>query len=189
MDAPSIETWHIVIAGHLQNQGQLVGMTRLWWDLYQAHVGTRTAVLFREWDCDVETLAERIWRFRGNGDGPRICLYGYSWGGMTAILLARALADRGLKVAYLVLSDAVYRHRYRLGNWRTLCHWIPIRIPANVGSVHAFRQRVSWPRGHDLLLANGKPPENIRYIKVTHTYMDDARAFKNCALDLAAANQ
>ena len=54
----------------------------------------------------------------------------------------------------MLLSDAVYRHAYWLGNWRALVPWSVIEIPANVQRVTWFRQYSDRPQGHDLRAAD-----------------------------------
>ena len=187
MELPTIHNWHIVIPGFLQNEGEPVGMVWLWNDLHHIHTGPETAVVLREWKADWNALAELIWRLRGNYR-PRIAVYAYSWGGMSAMILARQLQGRGLDVDWMVLSDPVYRHWYSLGNWRLLVPWSRIVVPSNVRRVDWFQQRTDLPQAHRLVAADptathiGEPWEAF---DVKHSYMDDLREFQKRCREVA----
>lgn len=114
-------------------------------------------------------------------------LAGYSWGGYTAIKLAQQLAKRGLRVRHIILSDAVYRHHYWLGQWRALVPWTKIVIPKNVQEVTWFYQRQNLPRGHNIVALNGKTIINpgISVHGITHKYMDDCDQFHEAVLRIA----
>ena len=183
----AIRTWHIVISGFLQHEGLPVGMVQLWRDLLQAHAGPDTCVELREWNADWAALAEFIGRYRGERP-PRIAIYGYSWGGMSAVLLARQLQRRGIKVQWMVLSDPIYRHWYPLGNWRALWPWSEIVVPTNVGNVESFRQRTSWPRAHRVVAADINkthidPPWETKW--ADHAHMDDLPEFQTRCKEVA----
>ena len=183
----AIHIWHIVISGFLQNEGLPVGMVQLWRDLHQAHAGPDTCVTLREWNSDWNALAELIWRMRGERP-PRIAIYSYSWGGMSAVLLARQLQRRGIDVQWMVLSDPVYRHWYPLGNWRTLVPWSEIIVPTNVDWVDWFRQRTNWPRAHRVVAADSdethvSAPWMARHID--HSHMDDLVEFQKRCREVA----
>ncbi len=182
----TIRIWHIVIPGFLQNEGKPVGMVQLWRDLHQAHAWPDTCVELREWNSDWNALAELIWRYRGEG-APRIAIYGYSWGGMSAVFLARQLQRRGIGVKWMVLSDPVYRHSYPLGNWRTLVPWKEIVVPRTVDRVEWFRQRRSWPRGHDLVKAGPLTHLGPAWEEQNcdHRHMDDLPVFQNRCREVA----
>ena len=188
---PSIAVWHVVVAGFLQDRGQPNGMVRLWHDLHTAHAAPDTAVVFAAWDADAHALAEQIWRLQ-NARPPTVCLYGYSWGGQTAVNLARALGDRDLRVRHLVLTDPVCRHRWPVGWWRAFYPAFAvsrIAVPPNVDAVHWWRQRNSWPRAGDL---TAEDPDQTLVHKArwaataTHKYMDDLREFHATSLRLAS---
>lgn len=187
-----IESWHIVIAGFLQDEGETNGMVTLWRNLHSRYAGPDTCVEFRAWSDCAHTLAEKIWLCspRVNGrtpEGPSVKLYGYSWGGYSASLVAYELAKRGIGVEAMVLSDAVYRHYYALGQWRALVPWSRIQIPGNVGEVHWFRQRNNLPAGHKLIADD--PNRTLVHEPVEldciHQYADDASAFHAKALEVA----
>ncbi|KKM24471.1 hypothetical protein LCGC14_1604750 [marine sediment metagenome] len=122
--------FHIVISGFLQNEGKPNGMIRLWSDLYKEHACHDTLVMMKTWNDNMDSLAEFIWRMAE--ENAIIKVYGYSWGGAAAIKLAKSLGKRGLKISAMVLSDAVYRHSYWLGNWRAFVRCFKITIPTNV---------------------------------------------------------
>ena len=175
-----INTWHVCISGFLQREGKMNGIVQLWSDLHFEHAGSNTRVELREWCGNWGNIAEWIWRMRPV-EPPKINIYGYSWGGFSATLLSRQLAKRGLHVDNLVLSDAVYRHRYLFGQWRALVPWMKIKIPSNVKNVTWFRQWGNLPRGHTLVAEDPnstiiRNPFEVRD-GTTHQYMDDYRPF------------
>lgn len=183
---PAIHTWHVLCAGFLQREGDPNGFLRLWHELHAEHAGPDTCVLLRQWSDDTNRLAELIFRLC-NRTAPCIVLYGYSWGGWSAVLLARQLQRRGLFVDHLVLCDAVYRHWYWLGQWRAFWPWKRIVIPANVAEVTWFRQRFDWPRGHDVVAEDGRETRvhEPREVRVAHVYMDDLAEFRATAKAIA----
>lgn len=189
----NFDFWHIVISGFLQHDGQPHGCVALWNRLRTLSDCSTQQVERMAWNDDVAALAEFIHRLRPDLAGhdrqraPLVNLYGYSWGGMTAVKLARALQRHGIEVPTLVLSDAVYRHWYWLGNWRAFVPWRKIVVPSNVKRVVWFVQRENWPRGHRLVAANPRttkiePPIGLG---LRHTDMDDAAAFHRAALEAA----
>ena len=131
----------------------------------------------------MSTLAELIWRLAT--DNVNVKIYGYSWGGAASVRLARQLHKRGIGVAAMVLSDAVYRHNYWLGNWRAFISWIKIVIPWNVECVHWFCQKDAWWKlsGHEVIARISDSTTVIAHdvASVSHTYMDDLRAFHDTA--------
>ena len=125
-------------------------MARLWRKLVQRCNEPNSVVLLREWHQPVPDLASLIAQFNGS---PDILICGYSYGGQTAVNLARALQQRKIGVRQLVLTDAVFRPRW----YEFYKAFLPARrisIPTNVRWVRWFRQRVNWPAGHDLLAIN-----------------------------------
>lgn len=176
-----ITTWHICISGFLQREGRPNGIVALWNDLHFLHSGENTRVELRSWSEDWSNIAEFIWRLRSEGESPKINIYGYSWGGFSAMVFAKQLAKRSLAVENIVLSDAVYRHDYIFGQWRAFVPWMKIKIPANVRHVSWFRQWSNLPRGHSAVAedpskTNVKAPFEVRS-GVTHQYMDDYPPF------------
>lgn len=154
-------------------------MFRVWRDLFERHTPPEHLVFFCCWNDDLAGTAEVIWRLAGsNGKPPKVGIYAYSWGATSAMKLARHLGDRGIGVTAMVLSDPVYRWRWAL--WRVLFRWPKITVPANVAEVHWFRQRTSWPFGHDLVAedANKTKIHQPEWCLRKHTFMDDAEPFQ-----------
>lgn len=174
---PAIYHWHIVIAGFLQDEGKPTGMVRLWSELRE-HCSPECCVELRNWDDNWRQLAELIWRLQPD-DGPVVKIYAYSWGGASAMILARELRDRGIGVDWIVLSDPVYRPRWWFRLWRIVWGNPRIKVPDNVRNVSRFYQKRNWPRGHRLALDDyTKTKATVRKeLNVVHPYMDDAREF------------
>ena len=183
-----IRTWHLLFRGFRQTEGDLSGVQRLWRELLRQHGGPDTMVDCRAWHEDVAEIAENICVHANGSTPPVICLYGYSWGGMTAVTLARQLNRRGLDVRHVVLSDAVYRHWYMLGQWRAMVPYSQILIPGNVQEVSWLRQTFNWPRGHQLVAEDANKTiihKPIIMTAVAHAYMDDLAAFYSLAMRVA----
>jgi hypothetical protein len=177
-----------MFSGFLQGVGDLNGCVKIFLELHRATLSPDTRVELRPWSCDVADVAEMISRLHPLDRMPRVCVYGYSWGGKTAENFCRELHRRGLDVEQLVLCDAVYRHWYRLGQWRALARWSVIRIPGNVQHVTHFRQRQSWLlRGHAVQAENPglTNVRGVRWLKCEHSWMDDSPEFRNACLDAA----
>lgn len=183
----TVKTFHIVISGFLQYEGKPNGMIRLWRDLYRRHAGSNTMVLLRAWNDDVAALAELIWRLAARD--VQVKIYGYSWGGAASVRLARQLHMRGIDVAAMVLTDAVYRHSYWLGNWRAFVRRSKLRIPCNVKIVHWFFQFDKWWKisGHHVVTNSPDITRVFEYpeARVSHTYMDDLPAFHSVSHTVA----
>ena len=86
----------------------------------------------------------------------------------------------------MVLSDAVYRHSYWLGNWRAMCPFSKIKIPANVEEVTWFKQKQNYPRGHNLKPESDttkiNSPQELKYKhkKMDESYLFHKEVFKAC---------
>ncbi len=180
-----IYKWIYVIPGFLQNRGDDNGMVSLWKSLHVMYSSYSTRVELAHWNSDWRAHAECINRM-SDDQRAKVVIVGYSWGGYSATLLARELSKHGRKVQQMVLCDAVYRHRYWLGNWRAMCPLSKIKIPANVEEVTWFKQKQNYPRGHKL-----KPESDTTKIhspqelKKTHQKMDESylfhkEVFKSC---------
>lgn len=176
----SIHQWHIVIGGFLQHEGKPTGMVALWRRLQARHAAPGVCIELRCWHDHWSELAELIWRVQPEDEPPVVKVYAYSWGaGFGAMQLARELARRGVPIAWMVLSDPVYRSPCVLFRWLALTPWRTIRVPPNVRAVRWFRQRLSLPAGHDLV-AMQKERTAIApavWAEVSHAYMDDCRLF------------
>jgi len=178
---PCIERWLILISGFLQTEGQPTGFVRLWSELHHTHSGPYSRVELRAWDDDWHDLAELIWRCRPRDNGVDVRIFAYSWGGPSAMKLARELGRRGIRVRAMALCDPVYRDRWRL--WRTLFPWPEIRVPTTVGEVAWVRQRRDWPQGHDVVAEDARQTiiHEPRIVDCGHTYMDDSKQFRQMA--------
>lgn len=175
---PIIAEWHILLSGFLQRAGDINGVVLIWDELRK--LVPEAEVQLHGWDANLPDLAELIARLSPSFTGPRVNLYGYSWGGQSAVLLARELRRRGVVVQHLVLSDAVYRHWYRLGWWRAFLPGVRIIVPDNVRRVTHFRQRQSRPKGHAVTAENpGRTMmDPVVWLPVDHMWMDDAAEFR-----------
>ena len=184
-----IKRFIIVIPGFLQKRGTPNGMVALWRKLHHAYAGADTVVSLHLWNSNWRDVAEWIWRLRPDKGQPDIVLVGYSWGGYSAVLLARQLKKRGILVRVMILSDPVYRHPYWLGQWRAFVRFAEIRLPSNVGLLKSFRQVESLPCGHAIVDERypGVTPIITFIIEgVSHQYMDDLTQFHNLAMEAAA---
>lgn len=181
MNSPAtIHAWHIVIGGFRQTKGKPTGMVQLWRRLHARHAQPGVSVELRCWNENWPDLAELIWRVQPDDQPVVVKIYAYSWGaGWGAMQLARQLAKRGIPIAWMVLSDPVYRSPWLSLRWLSLVTWGAIRVPVNVRVVHWFRQRTSRPAGHALVPVRKErtiitPPV---WSEVSHLYMDDLRPF------------
>jgi len=186
-----IREWHVVISGFLQKSGTLNGVTRVWGDLRQITVGRLDAcVELIRWSDDYDDLAERIKQLSPVDNDPTVNVYGYSYGGMSGVNFAKCLKKRGLKVNHIVLCDAVYRHWYWAGNWRSLVSWRSISVPDNVLRVTQFRQRESLPMGHEIKAENAGLTDlgPINWLTTDHCWMDDHPAFRKACKEACQAS-
>lgn len=181
-----VKEWHVVLSGFMQRQGDINGMVLIWQDLRRV-VPSHAVLQLHSWNCNLPDLAELIARLAPDDARPRVNIYGYSWGGQSAIHLARQLNRRGLFVDHMVLSDAVYRHWYPLGWWRAFLPWLAIRVPDNVRRVTHFRQQRSSPCGHRLIAENtGKTVlDPVVFLPVEHCWMDDQPEFRAACVSAA----
>lgn len=188
----SIDEWHIVIMGFLQRQGPVNGMVAIWLAILRALSNKPSArVEIRSWNCDVDDLAELILKLRPADSDPRIVITGFSYGGWTAKLLVDALNARGIKVERVITIDAVYRHWYRLGWWRSLVPWKRIPFKDTVGRVTQFRQRKSLPMGHTIEVDNpGKTVlDPIVWVDAAHVFMDDQAFIRRICVKAALGEE
>lgn len=181
-----VREWHIVLSGFLQRAGDINGMVLIWQDLRRI-VPSHAVVQLQSWNSNIADLAELIARLTPDQEEPRVNVYGYSWGGMSAVHLARQLKRRGKVIDHMVLSDAVYRHWYPLGWWRAFAPWRAISVPTNVRRVTHFRQRESWPHGHKVVAENSglTTLDDVVFLDLEHCWMDDAAAFRRACVDAA----
>ena len=181
-DRPAIDKWLICISGFLQDEGKPTGMVDLWASLHHLHSGPTTRVELRSWDDDWNAVAEFIWRQRPPGNGLDVCIFAYSWGGPSAMELARQLGRRGISVRRMVLSDPVYRCLWRL--WRVFFRWPTITAYPTIRRVTGFRQHQDWPEGHTVVAADPKLTviDEPVVLNRGHTFMDDAPEFRLACL-------
>jgi pimeloyl-ACP methyl ester carboxylesterase len=196
MDAPATERsdspehivrWRILISGFLQHLGEPSGMDALFVALdEEVWYGGRTRTELRCWNDRWPGLAEFVWRHRPPNNGLDVCIFGYSWGGASSMLLARELGRRGIAVRAMVLTDAVYRNWWL--PWRVFCRWPKIVVPPNVREVFWYRQRNDWPCGHRIV-AKDPARTTIRPALLVpdrgHSYMDELPQFRKMCLKVA----
>ena len=183
-----IKNWHYVITGFLQDRATRTRFVGLWLDLRRHHLYDDTAITQLSWNSNWSDEAERIFRLSSHGP-PTVRIYGYSWGaGWGAMQLAEHLRRRGVPVRAMVLVDPIYRHPYWLGNWRSLFHWVKIVVPPSVKEVWWFRQKLTWPRGHDLYAEDGTVLHEPVWLDVGHAHMDDQMGVVTKCLEVAAIN-
>ena len=183
---PIVSEWHILLSGFMQRASDVNGVVLIW-DELRYIVPDHAVVKLHGWDCNLADIAELIKRTSPAGPKPLVNIYGYSWGGYSAVLLSRELQRRGVPVQRLVLCDAVYRHWYCLGWWRAFAPWARIMVPDNVRRVTHFRQTQSRPKGHPVKAVNpGRTKmDPAVLLPIDHMWMDDAAEFRAACIDAA----
>lgn len=185
--------WHIVISGFAQRRGTLNGMVTIWKDLIdivQSKPSARVELLL--WNDNIADMAELIKRTSPDLEMPIVNIYGYSWGGQTAVNLAKELRRRSIKVNHLTLSDPVYRASrflmfFWLLQWRSFWDSFKINVPDNVIRATAFYQRSNYPRGH-FLQANNPGLTEIDepvILNTDHCWMDNQDEFRKACRQAA----
>lgn len=196
-----IDQWDLIVDGFTRREGMVDGSNHLW---FKANVNSSPAhvVEFRSWKFRYADFATQISRFLPDDKHPVINLAGYSYGGYSVVKVARELDRRGIPVQCLILCDAVYRHWYAAGQWRSMVPWSKIVIPKNVREVFWFRQqhprfalyrdqefcgydRFAQPAGHEVVA----PGTETRLHKAVildreHTFMDAAPEYHTRALEV-----
>lgn len=185
--------WHIVISGFQQRRGKLNGMVTIWRDLIdivQSKPSARVELLL--WSDSVSEMAEQIKLLSPELEMPIVNIYGYSWGGQSAVNLAKELRRRSIKVNRLTLSDPVYRASrflmfFWLLQWRAFWDSYTITVPDNVLRATAFYQRSNYPRGHLLKAANPGLTEIDEPVIVNtdHCWMDQNDDFRTACRNAA----
>ena len=175
------ETTDLVLLymGFLQKQGRVNGMVKLYLRILgelRAHRPNARVEIYT-WDSDPDDRAEFILQTLPKNRKIRIVIVGFSYGGYTAKLLTDRLKDRGIEVELVFLLDAVYRHWYALGQWRSLVPWSTIRICDTVKRVIQYRQRNSLPSGHRIVVDNRLKTElgPINWVNAKHVFVDDQK--------------
>ena len=181
-----MKRWFFIFGGFLQTQRDIDGLDFLWRRAIDA-VGNdpHARVERRDWDCNVNNLAEWVFKQCPQGQAPRIVVAGFSFGGYAASRFCYALRERGIEVEFLILSDPVYRHWFFAGNWRAYFpDTFPITIPDTVKQVSVFRQREEWLRGHKLRFDNPSRTILVRdqIVVRRHIFMDDLHEFHDESL-------
>jgi len=187
-----IREWHIVISGFQQKSGNVNGTTKIWLDLIALTEGKPDVrVELLTWKDDVKNMAELIKKVSPELEPPIVCIYGYSWGGQTAMNFASALRERSIPVKHMVLSDAVYRAArflflFWIFQWRAFSKYVFLRVPTTVREVTWFRQHENFPRGHDLKADNPGLTNIHDAIELTtsHAWMDDHIDFRKACRDV-----
>lgn len=198
-----VREWDVIANGFTRETGRLNGCTKWWRSINSLSSDTRV-VEYRTWHGDWRDLADQITLFADPDKSPVVRGYGYSYGGYSCVLLARLLRERGIPVRSLVLVDAVYRHWYALGAWRSIVPNSTIEIPDNVDEVHWFRQRhprfamyrvrsSGWgewalPAGHDAVPEDGNMHTVIHdpvVLNVEHSFIDDHPAVRGKVFEVA----
>jgi len=185
---PPIEAWHFCIGGFFQHAGRYSGIQKLWAALRgELHNGVVNVELC-EWDRPWRSVAAFVDRFRPNAAPPLINVYAFSWGaGHGFVRLARELQRVDLRITTAVLSDPVYCPPFWSLLPLTLSPYRTVPVPANVGTVHYFRQRLERPYGHQ---PRAEDPDKTQLIDhgtydVAHTAMDDLAPFHDLARHVA----
>lgn len=198
-----VKEWDCIINGFTRHTGALNGCTKWWRAINGLSSGTRV-VEYRTWHSNWEDLANQIKLFADPACPPIVRTYGYSFGGWSSVLLARQLRERGIRVKSMVLVDAVYRHWYLAGWWRSMVPGSHIEIPSNVDEVFWFRQQhprfamyrvqtSGWgefalPAGHDVVLESGNTHTVIHdpvILDVEHSFIDDHPAVRDKVFEVA----
>ncbi|HUU98009.1 MAG TPA: hypothetical protein VM487_19930 [Phycisphaerae bacterium] len=188
MTAQGIKTWHIVIAGATQSDGEFNGSLRLW--LEMGHLrNAETCVSLHEWDSDWGELANKIDLANHNGDRPDVRIYAYSWGaGHGAITLAKELQARGITVKTLCACDPVYHSWLWSLRWLAMVRGPVIRVPANVREVCGVFQTTNKPAGHRMVAVDPTATRVRLFLElhgVEHHWMDDQPAWHDLCLGVA----
>jgi len=176
-----IQNFIVLLGGFTQHAGEDTGMMRLWARLFHwrdSRTRTRTMIMPREWDDDVDAMAAMVKRHASSAAPPRIVIIGYSYGGgWTAPRLARSLARDRFNVDLMVLIDPVWRSRLISGKWLSFTGAIDIAVPANVRNVISWRQRngaLLQPRGSRLSLDDESATRIILEVDVSLLELDHA---------------
>lgn len=184
----------ILVSGFTQRLGRVNGLLRLRETLVEEgfNCGPRWRTYYLGWRSDFAQVASDVANCALiHGVRPRINLCGYSYGGWGALKLAAELEDRGIEVPVLTLVDPVAR-----------APWVPrpiptpssmlsrfwsrrLRVPANVGMVHEFYQRVNRPQGHRLVLEPVTRIGSSTELDLRHDQMDDAAPVHHCVIEAA----
>ncbi len=176
-----IARWIIPISGFTQGRSAKNGITHLWQKIRRYDGGSTVVLPPQEWNRRWKETARWIWDMSPDGVCPEVYVFAYSWGcGWGFTELARYLESYSCDITAAVLSDPVYRSRWK--PWRSLLphKYCPsIKIPGNVREVYWLRQEKNIPQGASLKAAD---PERTkihepRIAHYPHQAMDDIKYF------------
>ena len=188
------QAWNIIISGRTQEEGDNNGSHDIWFEMRCEHIFPSVFVELRTWNNNWSKLAQKI--LLTSGTTATVRIYGYSWGGSSAMRLAEELQKRGIEVVEMVLCDPVYRSQVPLVFlWRSMINkvWFApkIKIPCNVRHVRWLRQRVNKPQGHDLVAVC--PDKTIidvpTLLQLPHGKMDESETYRNMAMEGAICDE
>lgn len=173
-----INRWLFIISGFTQNAYTANGSERIWRFLRKRRNET-TEVRLCEWSEDFKALTHCVVRLGNVHNPPHVCVFGYSWGGASAINFANHLSGAGIHVPSMVLCDPVHRHWHPLGLWRSLSPCIPLPIPGNVKRLWLLRQKEKWPYGHGVkpVDPNYTTIMDEKWVRSEHEWMDDSKEY------------
>ena len=183
-----IKRWVVCWTGFGQGEHRMTGVEMLQDDLHVQCSCPHTRVILKSWHDSPSSIAARIKNRCGEDLDPAIVIIGYSWGGYSAVLMARELRRRGLTVDNLLLADAVWRSRFFIGYPLSLLDKFAIMIPSNVKQVHTWRQTSNTPRGAKIIIEDPSKTDwvtNEVLPHIDHQYVDDHRPFLLTAKRLA----
>ena len=120
--------------------------------------------------------------------GDSIYIVGFSYGGYSATTLCWELSAIGVRVEELILCDAVYRLWDRLASIRSLRNIWSIHVPTNVKRVTSWRQKVSKPSGHRVVVDGRYTSLDSRSLLVRHAQVDRAPEIKEHILAIAGGS-
>ncbi len=168
----AIDRWVICFSGFLQG-GRVSGIEKIEDAIHRQCHGDTTRVLLKSWKDSPADLASRIWNRCPEGGHPAIVLIGYSYGGYTAVLLARELNERGFEVETMLLIDPVFRFLGRFPSLFSLADWWTIEVPSNVRNLFDWSQKINKPSGHKIV-ESIKTTRNHETLMVKHQHIDDS---------------
>ena len=142
-------------------------------------------VLLKSWKDSMPHIAERMYNRRPVDHQPRITILGYSYGAMSATLLAAELKKYKWSVELMFLLDGVYRWRDSAPSILSMFRFWSIDVPDNVKVLYSWRQSVSKPSGHKLNVNKDKTSWISQTLAVPHRKMDEVEAIHDRALELA----
>ena len=181
---PPVEHWIVVFSGFLE-EGHLSGMECMH-DALRLQCSTDDRiVLLKSWKDNVGHIAERMFNRRPVDHQPRITIAGFSYGGMSATLLAKELAKYQWSVELMFLIDAVYRWGDSTPSFLSMLKFWKIKVPENVKVLYSWRQSVTKPSGHELKVNKQKTQWIEQTLAIPHRKIDEVSAIHERALQLS----